>query len=54
MRALAPEVRFFFIPRAQPLGNGGKSGTSSAKAAYIRRIYGTAEAVPFVQKRVFG
>jgi hypothetical protein len=47
MRALAAEVRFFVIPRAQSLGNGSKSRTSAAKAAYIRGIYGTAEAVPW-------
>jgi hypothetical protein len=38
---------------AQSLGNGGKSRTSAAKAAHDRRIYGTAEAVPFVQKEFF-
>jgi hypothetical protein len=44
---------FFIIPRAQPLGNGSKSRTSVAKATYVRRIYGTAEAVPFVQRGFF-
>jgi hypothetical protein len=32
--------------RVQSVGNGSKSRTSAAKAAHIREVYGTAEAVP--------
>jgi hypothetical protein len=37
------------VPRAQSPGHGNKSRTSAAKAVSSRRIYGTAEPVPFVQ-----
>ncbi len=50
MRALAPGVRFFVIPRAlSRLETPAKSRTSAAKAAYSLELYGTAEAVPFVE-----
>jgi hypothetical protein len=51
MRALAPGVRFFVILRAlSRLETAAKSRTSAAKAAYSFEVYGTAEAVPFVQR----
>jgi hypothetical protein len=46
MRALAPEVRF---SKLVPARNYVKHRTSAAKAVPAEYIYGTAEAVPFVQ-----
>jgi hypothetical protein len=51
MRALAPGVRFFVIPRAlSRLETAAKSRTSAAKAADSLELCGTAEAVPFVER----
>jgi hypothetical protein len=48
MRALAPEG--IFLSRARE-SKGWKKRTSAAKAGYGGVIYGTAEAVPFLQDR---
>jgi hypothetical protein len=52
MRALAPEVRFLLIHCTWLLGDSSRSRTSAAKAAHSGAIYGTAEAVPFVESCV--
>jgi hypothetical protein len=49
LRALAPEG--IFLSRIREF-RGWKKRTSAAKAGYGGVIYGTAEAVPFLQDRV--